>query len=334
MIRVVVGRSVLEGFHLFRDSPVPAFLQLKSQVEYLIASGELESGAKLPSIREVARSLAVGTATVVHAYRELESAGLVVAVEGVGCFVVGVEEATSQIHVRMRHKVTQLLEEAMAHGVSPEQLLKIVVAQVAEARVVLNRPDVVLIGKRAARLSDMAMHLRHGLANAAVDVTSVAIEDVAEDVDGWLPRLNKARVVLCPLFNINEVRQMLAPHGISVVPMLASLRDDVRERIIHLPVGTRIGVVASKLDFVDGMVNAINSLNSALEIVGLSDADDVSGVDALIRSCDCLIYGTLTRSVVERHLLPSTEGVEFVYVPDGLSVARLRSLLQTSEPTK
>jgi DNA-binding transcriptional regulator YhcF (GntR family) len=91
----VTDESVLKGFHLFRDSPVPAFLQLKSQIEYLIVTGGLPSGSKLPSIRSVARVLGLGPATVVRAYRELEQAGLVSATEGVGYFAIGGEEMQS-----------------------------------------------------------------------------------------------------------------------------------------------------------------------------------------------------------------------------------------------
>jgi len=327
----VAGRPVLAGFHLFRDSPVPAFLQLKSQVEYLIATGQLQAGAKLPSIREVARTLGLGTATVVHAYRELETAGMVVPAEGVGYFVVGGEEGAPQYHARLRLRVAQLLEEAVANGVAPEQVLKIVVAQVAEARLTLSHPDVVLIGKRAGRLSELAMHLRHGLADLSVEVTSVAIEDIANDLDGWLPRLNKARLVACLLFDVGEARQMLAAHGVPVVPMLGTLRDDVRDRIINLPPDARVGVVAIKLDFVDGMVNAINSLNPGLQIVGLSGAEDVRRLGEVLRNCDCVIYGSLARSAVEQLLPASTEGIEFLYVPDGSSVARLRRLVQGGE---
>jgi GntR family transcriptional regulator len=323
--------AVLKGFHLFRDSPVPAFLQLKSQLEYLIVTGAMASGSKLPSIRSVARALGLGPATVVRAYRELEQAGLVSATEGVGFFAIGGEEAQSSGHARLRRQASELITDAIKQGVAPDQLVQIFLAQIADLRLTAGNPELVVLGKRASRLQELAMLLRHALADLNVDVTALAIEELAEDIEGWLPRLTKARHVVCLLFDIQQARLLMAPHGISVVPMLGALREDVRDRIIHLPVGTRVGVVASKLDFVDGMVSAILSLNSGVEVFGYAESKDVQVIEELAASSDCIIFGSLSRVPVEQLLPSSTEAIEFFYVPDGSSVARLRRLLQGPE---
>ena len=323
--------SVLKGFHLFRDSPVPAFLQLKSQLEYLIVTGAMASGAKLPSIRAVARALGLGPATVVRAYRELEQAGLVSATEGVGFFAIGGEEAQSSGHARLRRQASELITDAIKQGVTPDQLLQIFLAQISELRLSAGNPELVVLGKRASRLAELAMLLRHALADLNVEVTALPIEELAEDIEGWLPRLSKARHVVCLLFEVQQARQLMAPHGISVVPLLGVLREDVRDRIIHLPVGTRVGVVASKLDFVDGMVSAILSLNSGVEVFGYAESKDVRLIEELAASSDCIIFGSLSRVPVEQLLPSSTEAIEFYYVPDGSSVARLRRLLQGPE---
>jgi DNA-binding transcriptional regulator YhcF (GntR family) len=327
----MTDESVLKGFHLFRDSPVPAFLQLKSQIEYLIVTGGLPSGSKLPSIRSVARTLGLGPATVVRAYRELEQAGLVSATEGVGFFAIGGEEMQSSGVARVRRHATELIADAVNNGVTPDQLLQIFLAQISDLRLSSSTPELVVLGKGASRLQELALLLRHALADLNVEVTSLPIEKLEEDLEGWLPRLTKARHVVCLLFDIQQARQLMSPHGISVVPLLGVLRDDVRDRIIHLPVGTRVGVVASKLDFVDGMVSAIASLNSGVEVFGYAESRDIQRIEELAASSDCIIFGSLSRATVEHVLPPSTEAIEFMYVPDGSSVARLRRLLQASD---
>ena len=68
-------------------SPTPLYAQIAMRVRVAIASGELPKGAALPSVRTLASQLRVNPATVVQAYRELESEGLVATRHGAGTFV-------------------------------------------------------------------------------------------------------------------------------------------------------------------------------------------------------------------------------------------------------
>ncbi len=58
-------------------SDEPPYEQIRIQIHALIATGELEPGARLPSIRQLAGDLGVATGTVARAYRELESDAVV-----------------------------------------------------------------------------------------------------------------------------------------------------------------------------------------------------------------------------------------------------------------
>jgi GntR family transcriptional regulator len=50
----------------------------------------LQTGDKLPSVRELAGQLAINPNTIQRAYRELEMQGWIATVAGKGCFVCGV----------------------------------------------------------------------------------------------------------------------------------------------------------------------------------------------------------------------------------------------------
>ena len=65
----------------------PVYLQIKEQIERRIASGVLAPGQPLPSVRSLARSLAINPNTVVRAYRELETLALIESRHGEGTFV-------------------------------------------------------------------------------------------------------------------------------------------------------------------------------------------------------------------------------------------------------
>ena len=75
-----------------RDDTHPLYVQLKEALTGAIGSGDLPTGTRLPSERELARELGLSRTTVVSAYRELESLGLVRSHVGRGTFVCAVPE--------------------------------------------------------------------------------------------------------------------------------------------------------------------------------------------------------------------------------------------------
>ncbi len=322
----------IPGLHVRRESPVPVFLQLKSQLEYLIVTGKLPPGHRLPSIRRVARFLGVGPATVVRAYQELVNAGLAVSNESVGFFVTGAEPAWSRPHARVRDQVTALLENAVQEGLSIDQVLQIFLAQVAEFRVSQARPEIIVVCKPGGRIEELAMHLRHALADLGVEVTGVGLDDIGADLAGWMPRLQKAQCVVSLMFDVQQARSLLAGRGIEVMPLLGALREDTRDRIISLPAGTRVGIVSGSVDFVDGMITAATSLNPGLVITGACDSSDQQVIGQLLAQSDCIIYGTLARQVIDRQLPSSAESIELIYIPDDSSIQRLRRLLRDEGP--
>jgi DNA-binding transcriptional regulator YhcF (GntR family) len=58
-------------------SEIPVYEQIRAQLAAKISAEKLAPGAKLPTIRALAAELGLAVNTVAHAYRELESAGLV-----------------------------------------------------------------------------------------------------------------------------------------------------------------------------------------------------------------------------------------------------------------
>ena len=72
----------------YRDSR-PIYTQIFDGLREQISTGVLRPGEKLPSVREMAASLAINPNTIQRAYRQLESDGWIATVPGKGCFVCG-----------------------------------------------------------------------------------------------------------------------------------------------------------------------------------------------------------------------------------------------------
>ena len=65
----------------------PVYLQVVDQVKAAAASGALQVGESLPSIRPLAEELRVNRNTIAKAYTELESQGVIETLPGKGCFL-------------------------------------------------------------------------------------------------------------------------------------------------------------------------------------------------------------------------------------------------------
>jgi GntR family transcriptional regulator len=68
-------------------SGVPRYRQIVDQLSHLIRSGQIEAGARLPSVRELGGQLLVSLITTRRAYADLEAAGLIERRQGQGTFV-------------------------------------------------------------------------------------------------------------------------------------------------------------------------------------------------------------------------------------------------------
>ena len=74
-------------FSIDSSSPLTPSEQLADQVRFAVASGRLGPGARLPSVRDVARMARINPNTVSRAWRELELTELIEARRGSGMFV-------------------------------------------------------------------------------------------------------------------------------------------------------------------------------------------------------------------------------------------------------
>ena len=93
---------------------LPLYLQLLQQIKYQIATGRLAPDTELPSVRQLAQQLVINPNTVVRAYRELETAGLIYKKRGAGTFVA--ERGTPYTDEECRRILTGRIEALLVEG--------------------------------------------------------------------------------------------------------------------------------------------------------------------------------------------------------------------------
>ncbi len=90
------------------SSKEPIYEQIVKQIQTSILSGELEEGATLPSMRQLARDLKISVITTKRAYEELEKSGFIYSIVGKGSFV-----AEQNLDV-IREKKLRVIEEQLS----------------------------------------------------------------------------------------------------------------------------------------------------------------------------------------------------------------------------
>lgn len=101
----------------YRD-PRPLYEQVRDGMRRLIETGVIAEGEKLPSVRQMAGTLAINPNTIQRAYNELEAAGYAVSVPGKGSFAV---HSTSHLDEK-RAQLRALVRELRAAGVTQEEI--------------------------------------------------------------------------------------------------------------------------------------------------------------------------------------------------------------------
>ncbi|MBN2023684.1 MAG: GntR family transcriptional regulator [Pirellulales bacterium] len=93
---------------------MPIYEQIVRQVKFAVAGRIVKSGEMIPSVREVARALAINPNTVAKAYRQLQLDGVLEPVRGEGLQVApgAVEPCVRDRLALIRARLRQVLGEA------------------------------------------------------------------------------------------------------------------------------------------------------------------------------------------------------------------------------
>ena len=103
----------------------PIFTQIADHLRQMVATGRLQPGERLPTVRQLAESLAISPGTVVKAYRQLEQDGVIQSRRGGGTVVVGQASDPRLLTIRqtrLSNMMSNGILEALSQGYSLEEI--------------------------------------------------------------------------------------------------------------------------------------------------------------------------------------------------------------------
>ena len=105
----------------------PIFDQVAQQLKFAIAAGTIRTEEMIPSVRDLARRLAVNPTTIVRAYRILQDEGILVSQRGVGLVVAknAQDECKKQRKGFFQKRFQSFLEAADRSGLTRKELEEI-----------------------------------------------------------------------------------------------------------------------------------------------------------------------------------------------------------------
>jgi len=112
-------------FRIDPSSRLAIYRQLARQLREGIARGALRLGDRLPSVRELSRTLVINPNTVARVYTELEREGILNTRPGLGVFVAAPKaELTKKVRKeRLQELLDQFLTEAVHLGFAADEIV-------------------------------------------------------------------------------------------------------------------------------------------------------------------------------------------------------------------
>jgi GntR family transcriptional regulator len=109
-------------------SGIPIYLQVVERIKERLASGQLQPGDQLPTVRSLALELRVNFNTIARAYRIMDESGIISTQQGRGTYILEMPnaEAIGSMRVKALEDLTRrYMEDAERLGAAPDELKRI-----------------------------------------------------------------------------------------------------------------------------------------------------------------------------------------------------------------
>lgn len=268
----------MQAIRLNSVTGVPVFRQIVEQIAYMIETGQLNDGDRLPSSRMLADNLHVNRNTVARAYGELGKRGLVRRQGRHGMVVQDAGPARDRMAAReAAHEVlAAAVSRCLELGLPPEEIASLAYQRGLHAQ--QSEVQLVFVECNGERAETFAAELGEALAASIAPLVLGEIE--AADIAS-------ADLVVTTFFHLAEVRRIVrdaVPQnppevlGIVVGPHLKTL-----VRLSQIPPGHRIGIFYTT-------EHQAELIRQSLEDAGVAAIDVISGPgDPAIDGCDLVI---------------------------------------------
>ncbi|MEX0979042.1 MAG: GntR family transcriptional regulator [Pirellulales bacterium] len=120
--------------HIEPHNGLAIYDQIVRQIKFAVAGDVLRAGELIPSVRDLARQLAINPNTIARAYRQLQDDGVLEPVRGTGLEVAGgaAERCRGERLKLIRARLRQVLAEARQSRLEKGELRQLVEKELSQ----------------------------------------------------------------------------------------------------------------------------------------------------------------------------------------------------------
>jgi GntR family transcriptional regulator len=290
-----------------------------------IQSGSYPTGARLPTVRDLAQQLGVNKNTAVRAYQALERRGYLELVRGRGAFIRWREQPAPAGDDEWRARLGQLIGDAKQRQISRAAVLREFLYSVDQ---VYGRSDlrIAFVECNTQDIEDLSDELSDAV---AYRLEGVLLADLLATPSEVAARFD---LIVTTFFHLGEVRQALGSHGrqqvvgIHAMPNHDALLDIAR---LHVPV---IGLVCDRSSTFDNLTHIIRTYHPSSTLLPVLIGEEPR-LQVLFSKADAIV---VTRSAHDRliSLGPQVPVIKVTFTIDQQSIDFLRGRIQEQQEIK
>lgn len=254
-------------------SDMPIYRQIVAQVTFMIETGGLGDGDRLPSTRLLADNLHINRNTVAHAYTELRDHGLVESRRRSGMVVIGSERArsSSAARDRAREVLEAAARECIGLGLQPAEIQSLVMNYAV--RTAGDLLKVSFVECNADRSTYFASELEKHLEITIKPLVLGEFEPETEHPD----------LVLTTFFHLAEVRALLRRPTTEVVAIVVAPHLQTLVQIAQVPNDRTVGIWYSSEDQAVSIRDSLtqSGITNIRVLDGTTD-EDIDGVNLVV----------------------------------------------------
>lgn len=316
-----------------KDSGLPLYLQIKSQIKQQIERGILAAGEQLPTEREFAQDLGVSRNTVSQAFAELSEEGVLEVGQGKGTFVAAAAPThplASRLAEGHKEKALRLIDlaidECLDLGFSLADFTALATVRAREREDSLLKTRVLFIDCNQEQLVNFSREFRE------LGMLEIVPLLLAEFLNGGLrieKLLTQVDLVVTTTTHLESVAAKMKELGteLELVPVAAQPRLDSLIRLSRLGGAQSIGLVCLSPEFPDILRRTLAKLGLHNLDFDYTTTQDPEKLGQFIENHDLLLaYADRYREV--KAMAGNKEVISYLHGLDQGSVTLVRRAVE------
>ncbi len=296
-------------FRIDRRASTPLYQQIANAIRHRIATNEVPSMSRVPSVREMAKLADVTPATIARAYQLLKAEGLLETVSGHGTVVADTRDIENEARVRTEEAIARAVDEAITPLLNmrfePRDILEAVRRRLEEP----TTRNLIVVAAARPVVQKYVGVLRSAL-DDRYEIHALLVRDIQARTPEAVAAIERADRCVTLLSLHQLVREIMAPFGIPISLILTQLSLDTLHELESLSgrEGGRVALVAEEF-YRPSVFATLAQYIPADRIEIVADLDPAA-ISAALMGVDVCVHTLGVQEVMEHVTLGNTRALE------------------------